>query len=75
MLRAKKKIRKLEKSFLARSGSAFAAAYKQSLASGQSVVISDQGSLYQISPDGSRKLLKQIQPPTPVRRGLKVTIR
>jgi hypothetical protein len=75
MLRAKKTIRTLEKRFIARSNSAFVTAYKRSRASGQPVVVSEDGLICEISPDGSRKVLKRVEPPTRVRAGLKVTIR
>jgi len=74
-LKKENKIKRLEKWFIARSGSAFETARKQSQASGHSVVISDQGAIYEIFPDGNRRLLKQIEPPTRVRPGQKVIIR
>ncbi len=46
-------ILKLEHQFPAASGSAFAAACKEVLASGQSVLQSDNGVIYEVSPDGS----------------------
>lgn len=70
-----KKIQSLERQFVARSDSAFATAWRQAQASGQVVVISEQGAIYEIHPDGQRKLMKLIAPPTPVKPGLKVTIR
>ena len=48
---------------------------KRLLASGHSVLIADQGELCRIDPDGSCTVLEQIEPPTRVQRGLKVTIR
>lgn len=75
MLRAKKTFRTLKRWFIARSGSAFAAACKRSYASGQPTVISEEGFVYEVSPDGSRRVLKRVEPPTRVRLGLKVHIR
>lgn len=75
MLQAKKTIRTLEKRFIARSGSAFAVAYKRSRASGEPTVISEKGVIYEVSSDGRRKVLKKVEPPTRVKLGLKVTIR
>jgi hypothetical protein len=75
MLRAKKKIRILEKQFLAKAGTAFAAAWKKAQSSGQGVVISERGAIYEIFPDGNRQLLKTIEPPIRVKAGRKVLIR
>ena len=65
----------LENQFPAASGSAFAAARKRVLASGQSVLQSEAGAIYEVFPDGSRKRVKNIEPPTPVAAGYTVTIR
>ncbi len=64
----------LESQFPAVSGSAFAAACERVLASGQSVLQSDQGVIYEVFPDGTRKRVKEIEPPTPVVSGSKITI-
>jgi len=68
-------IQELENQFPAVSGSAFAAAREQTLASGQSVLQSEQGLIYEVYPDGARRLVKRIEPPTPVVAGSKFTIR
>jgi hypothetical protein len=68
-------IQKLESEFPPLSGSAFAAARKQALDAGLSVVESDNGVIYETFPDGSRKLVKKIDPPTPVVTGSIFTIR
>jgi hypothetical protein len=68
-------IQKLESMFPPVSGSAFAAAREQALASGQSILQSEQGVIYEVFPDGTRKRVKEIEPPTPVAPGFKVTIR
>lgn len=75
MAKSKETIGTMERRFIARSGSAFAAASKRSYACGLHNVISDQGTLYEVAPDGSRKFLKHVEPPTPVKRGEKVHIR
>jgi hypothetical protein len=67
-------IQNLESQFPAASGSAFAAAREQALASGQSVLQSKQGVIYEVFPDGTRKRVKDIEPPTPVMPGRKITI-
>jgi hypothetical protein len=68
-------IQDLENQFPAVSGSAFAAAREHALASGHSVVESEQGIIYEVFRDGSRKRLKKIEAPTTVIPGSKVMIR
>ena len=70
-----KNIQILENQFPAVSGSAFAEASRQALASGVSVLQSNGGVIYEIFPDGTRKRVKEIEPPTRVVRGSKLTIR
>ena len=67
-------IQKLENRFPATSGSAFAAARAQILASGQSVLQSEQGVIYEVFPDGTRRRVKDIEPPILVVRGSKIQI-
>jgi hypothetical protein len=69
-----KNIEILEGQFPAMSGSAFAAARARVLASGQSVLQSEQGCIYEVFPDGRRILRKTIEPPISVVPG-KITIR
>jgi len=68
-------IEMLENQFPAISGSAFAAAREQVLASGQSVLQSEQGYIYKVFPNGERVVVKKIEPPTPVALGRRITIR
>ena len=56
-------IQQLENKFPAVSGSAFAAAREQVLASGQSVLQSQDGIIYEVFPDGRRVPVKKIDPP------------
>ncbi len=65
----------LESQFPAASGSAFVAARDLVLKSGQSVLQSENGVIYEIFPDGRRVPVKQIEPPTPDIYGRKITIR
>ena len=65
----------LESQFPAASGSAFVAARNLILQSGQSVLQSEGGVIYEVFPNGSRRRIKQIAPPTPVVSGSKITIR
>jgi hypothetical protein len=54
----------LEGKFPAVSGKAFAAARERVLASGQSVLQSKDGVIYQVFPDGKRVAVKKIALPT-----------
>lgn len=56
------------------SESAVTVAYWQTLASGESVLESDQGTIYEVFPDGTRKAIKQIAAPVAVDPARKVTI-
>jgi hypothetical protein len=56
-------IQKLESQFPTISGSAFAEARGRVLASGQSVLQSEDGFIYEVFPNGDRKLVKKIEPP------------
>ena len=46
-------------------------AYWQALAAGSSVLESEDGVIYEVFADNSRKILKTIEPPTPVAVGAK----
>jgi RNA recognition motif-containing protein len=59
----------------ASAGQIFESARSHVLASGQSVLQSDNGMIYEIFPDGRRIPVKQIDPPTPCIPGSKYTIR
>lgn len=75
MSEAEKIITELETGFPALSGVAFAMARNETLASGQSVLHSENGVVYEVFPDGSRIERKRIEPPTPIPSGTKVVIR
>jgi hypothetical protein len=68
-------IQKLESQFPAVSASAFAEAREQVLASGQSVLQSEEGAIYEVFPDGNRRLVKKIEPPVQLVSGQIFTIR
>lgn len=59
----------LENQFPALSGQAFAEARKRVLESGQSVLQSEGAFVYRVYPDGTKSVLKEIEPPTPVQPG------
>ena len=62
-------IDKLERQFPTASGVAFAAAREQVLASGQSVLQSEDGSIFEVFPDGHRHLVKTVESPISVTIG------
>ncbi|HEX3627327.1 MAG TPA: hypothetical protein VH280_18115 [Verrucomicrobiae bacterium] len=62
-------IQLLESQFPAISGSAFAAARERVLASGQSVLQSHDGVIYEVFPDGRQVEVKKIEPPSRVNAG------
>lgn len=71
MLR-EKEIDELERRFPEVAQVAFAEAYRRTLAAGYSVLVSDNGIIYEVFPGGTRKMIKQIEPPTLVVKGSKL---
>ncbi len=67
-------IQRLESQFPPVSGSAFVAARKLVLESGQSVLQSENGFIYRVYPDGRKELVKRIDPPIQVVLGEKLAI-
>lgn len=49
-------------------------AYWRALATGSSVLISEEGALVEIFPDGTRKVLKQLEPQTDVISGQRLEL-
>lgn len=68
-------IQKLESQFPAVSGSAFANARERVLKSGQSVLQSENGIIYEVFPDGHRVEVKRIERPTQFASGSVFTIK
>ena len=60
----------LESRFPSVSGSVFAAARERVLASGQSVLQSEGGSIYEVFPDGRKEFVKSVEPPMRLASGL-----
>ena len=67
-------IEQLELDFPAASGVAFSNAYQQAINASLSVVVSEDGKLFEVFPDGRRQLLKSIAPPVPSQPGQKFII-
>lgn len=68
-------IQDLENSFPTMSGEAFAAARERALASGLSVLQTEGDLIVEVSPDGGKKIVKRIEPPTYLEIGSTFTIR
>ena len=49
-------------------------AYWQALAAGSSVLVFEEGALVEIFPDGTRKVLKQLEPQTAVTSGQRLEL-
>lgn len=64
----------LEKHIPELADAAFKQAYWAALASGSSVLISENGNLVEVFPDGQRKFIKHLPPSTPVTRGQRLKI-
>jgi hypothetical protein len=64
----------LEQQIPSLSGAALGVAYWQALASGQKVLVSGEGGLYQVFPDGTRQLVKPLAKPLSVPVGTRVKI-
>ena len=67
-------IEELERQFPEMAGTAFAEARARALAAGLSVVETHEAMLWEVFPDGTRKPIKAIEPPTLVEPGSKFTI-
>ena len=76
MSNEEKELQEAESRFPALSGEAFKRAREQALKAGQSVLISDAGAIFEVSPSGVRKRLKSIDPPVRLsQRSRKVRLR
>ena len=69
MATSEKTMRFLEEHIPELAQSAVTQAYWQTLASGSSVLESDNGVIYEVFPDGTRKLVKTTTPPSAVTVG------
>lgn len=54
---------------------AFKQAYWAALASGSTVLMSENGNLVEVFPDGKRRVIKPLPPSTPVTPGQKLELR
>lgn len=67
-------IERLENEFPLCSGVAFYNARKRVLASGQSVLQTEEDNLFEVFPDGRKVFVKQIEPPIKVQLGRKISL-
>lgn len=61
----------IEQQFPANAWMAFAHAQQQAFAQGRNVLVSDDGAIYRVFPDGSKVFVKKIKPLVKVQRGTK----
>lgn len=66
---------RLEEEFPANAWKAFKAARERALASGASVLVAKEGVIYELFPDGTRKKVKEIEPPVYIPFGTKLEFR
>jgi hypothetical protein len=71
---SEEEIEELERRFPEMAAAAFAQARARALAAGLSVVETQDAMLYEVFPDGTRKAIKPIEPPTIVVKGSKLKI-
>jgi hypothetical protein len=69
-----KSLELLEREFPLLAAVAFGGARKMTLQSGLSVLLSEAGVIYEVFPDGSRRWVKKVEPPTQVVPGVKIII-
>lgn len=67
-------LEQLERDYPAASGVAFSNAFQQAVQAGLSVMVSENGSLFEVFPDGQRRFVKSIAPPIPAQPGRKIEI-
>ncbi len=75
MTTSEKAMRYLEENIPELARSAITQAYWQALASGSSVLQTDNGVIVEVFPDGTRSFVKTIAPPTAVTMGEKRVLR
>ncbi len=68
-------IEKMERLVPCKAEKAVKLAYKEARNAGQSIVMAAAGKLYQVSPDGKRKFIKDLAKRVQVKKGAKFRIR
>jgi hypothetical protein len=64
-----------EAKFPSLSGIAFSQAYQETLNAGLSVYVSIEGFIYEITPEGKRRKIKDIDDPIPANPGTKISLK
>ena len=64
-----------ENEFISLSGVAFQRARERAFKAGLSVMISEDGAIFEVFPNGERHQVKVIEPPVRMPKGFRVTIR
>lgn len=72
---SEKEMLELEERIPAKADKAFKAARDRALAAGRSVVFAENGMIFRLFPDGTRKELKRIAPPVRLKRAAKFLIK
>lgn len=72
---SERELEKMESAFPALSAQVFREARAEALRHGLSVVESENGVVYEVSPDGRRREIKRVALPVEVEPGLKLTLR
>lgn len=65
----------LEESIPELAEAAVTQAYWRALAAGYPVLKTEDGMLVEIHPDGTKKMIKKLVPPTPVEKGLRLEMK
>ena len=68
-------IQRLEEQIPELATEAFTKAYNQALAAGLSVIEGFNGFIYEVFPDGTRRLIEQIAAPVPMQQGTRINLR
>lgn len=70
-----KMVRHLEEGIPELAEAAVKQAYWRALAAGHSVLQKENGMLVEVHPDGTKEIIKKLNPPIPVVKGLKLEIK
>lgn len=72
---AERMVRLNEKRIPRLAEAAMSSAYRRTLASGSTVLIAEAGQLKEVSPDGSKRVIKKIEPSVKMQKGLIIKIK
>ena len=72
---AERTVRLNEKRIPRLAEAAMSSAYRWALASGSTVLIAEAGQLKEVSPDGSKRVIKKIEPSVKMQKGLIIKIK